>query len=381
MICPKCKKEQPDSHTCIFCQIVVEKYLKRHPIPDGQLKNNAFVAEIDEPLKSGIASEPKIDESLKNDATSAPKTGESLKSDAASTLKTENAADLYNRLKQLSQDSEAGADVQINISIHRNIVILVTILILSAFALFMHHESSERKRSTTELEQMRVLAAQNRSKNNAELLAQMQAMQQEVQKNRITRADPFTRMHVSDQNTENIQINRSGGKQLSGAQISATAPIQAREPSSFGNTEKQAPPADPNITNVKLTVVTGHEGGTADEPIFEVFDNSHGEFDGETIGSLILDKSNSLQSNKTDVFEFRVYRSFCEITGWRIKKPAKSNVDSPWLLKAIYIELNGELVYFDNVLNRTITAGCKNYCAAGNWTRTESYKEHCRKPK
>ncbi len=138
------------------------------------------------------------------------------------------------------------------------------------------------------------------------------------------------------------------------------------------------PEPSPNETHVRIAVVTDLNGGTTDDAIVELFDNTGSEFGGRTAASLVLNKPGYNQPTDINTYDFIVPRPFCDMVGWRLSKPAKSSLDSPWRLKEIYIKLNGTLVYMDRTYGRDhppVTADCA--ICAGNWARTESYKRSC----
>jgi len=140
--------------------------------------------------------------------------------------------------------------------------------------------------------------------------------------------------------------------------------------------DKGLPTQDPNVTIVKLTLVTGDDG-TANLPVFELFDNSGGDFFGQVLFSTSLNQKGDLQPNQTAIYEFTVPSPFCKIAGWHLSKPANSGVDDPWLLKEIYIELNGEMVYFDRVFYDQGPMNAGEGERSGNWVRTNEYKQQC----
>jgi hypothetical protein len=133
-----------------------------------------------------------------------------------------------------------------------------------------------------------------------------------------------------------------------------------------------AAPAKPdeNKTLVKLTLVTGSDG-TADNPTFELVDNS-----GNSLFSITLNNPGDLQPNQTDVYEFTVPHPFCKLTGWWLIKPSNSGVDDSWLPTEIDIELDGKMVSFDRLFSDLgpLTASSPR---SGNWSGSDIYKQQC----
>jgi hypothetical protein len=97
--------------------------------------------------------------------------------------------------------------------------------------------------------------------------------------------------------------------------------------------------SDSNVTHVTLKIVTAD--GTSINPKFELF-SANGLNRGRTLFSTILDKPDDLQSGQTDIYEFTVPASFCELGGWDLTLP-NASVD-PWGIDKIYVKLNGEIV-------------------------------------
>ena len=139
-----------------------------------------------------------------------------------------------------------------------------------------------------------------------------------------------------------------------------------------------SPTQDPNITYVKLTLVTGDDG-TVDIPIFELFDNSGEMFSGKVLFSTPLNHKGDFQPNSTATYTFTVPYNFCKFVGWHLSKPATSGVDDSWLVKEIYIELNGEMVYFDRVFSDqgSMSTSSPLPVRSGNWAGTDDYKQQC----
>jgi hypothetical protein len=99
-------------------------------------------------------------------------------------------------------------------------------------------------------------------------------------------------------------------------------------------------------TSVKLTLVTG-EDGTADNPVFRLFDSTSFVF------TTILDNPGDLQPNQTDIYEFSVPYSFCQIIGFDLAKPSSSGVDDSWLLSEYYLEMDGREVSFERLIEQS----------------------------
>lgn len=125
-------------------------------------------------------------------------------------------------------------------------------------------------------------------------------------------------------------------------------------------------------TNVKLTLVTGNDG-TEDNPKFELFDNT-----GTLIYSTILNNPSDFQPGKTDIYEFLVPKSFCNITGFKFTKPKESELDDTLILSEITIDIDGNVVYMDRSLS---TWGVITFESnlTGNWADVSIYKQKCNK--
>jgi PLAT/LH2 domain len=123
-------------------------------------------------------------------------------------------------------------------------------------------------------------------------------------------------------------------------------------------------------TAVKITLMTGSDG-TADNPIFGLFDNT-----GTTIFTTTLDNPGDLQPGQTDIYEFSAPYSFCEFIGWQLTKPATGGSDDGWQATSIRIELNGETTWLDGAFADlgTITAESQR---GGNWSGIEAYTTEC----
>jgi len=122
-------------------------------------------------------------------------------------------------------------------------------------------------------------------------------------------------------------------------------------------------------TLVRFTLVTG-EDGTADDFRFELLD----EFAGMTLYDTFLTRD--LAVNTTEVFEFVVSLDFCEFSSFRLTKlTGADNYDDHWFLAELFFEADGEMVFFDRVADRTVTADQDSYM--GGYTRTAQYSERC----
>jgi hypothetical protein len=152
-----------------------------------------------------------------------------------------------------------------------------------------------------------------------------------------------------------------------------SAPITApTESAPIAAPTESAPTAAPgeNETLVKLTLVTGSDG-TVDNPTFELFDKY-----GNSLFSITLDNPGDLQPNQTDVYQFSVPHSFCEITGWGLTKPSNSGFDDSWLPTEIYVELDGKIVFFDRLFS-DLGLWTASSQSSGNWSGTDIYKQQC----
>lgn len=121
---------------------------------------------------------------------------------------------------------------------------------------------------------------------------------------------------------------------------------------------------------LRLTLVTGDDG-TVDNPNFVLLDQ-----DNNPIFTTALDQPDDLQPGQTVTYEYTVPNSFCQITGWILTKPSSADVDDPWLLAEINIEINGESVYLDRGLSSwgTITEDSQ---LSGNWAGIELFQQRC----
>lgn len=138
--------------------------------------------------------------------------------------------------------------------------------------------------------------------------------------------------------------------------------------------EENIPPAThtEGETSVTLTLVTGDDG-TADNPVFELVDNSF-----ITVFTTTLDNPNDLQLNQTDVYEFSVPYSFCQIIGFQLTKPSTSGVDDAWLLSEYYLELDGLQVSFERQLEQSWGPILESTVPFNvNWSGTEIYIQEC----
>lgn len=125
-----------------------------------------------------------------------------------------------------------------------------------------------------------------------------------------------------------------------------------------------------STTFVKLTLITSNDG-TADNPVFELFDNS-----GNILFATTLDKPGDLQPDQTDIYEFTVPHSFCQFIGWQLTKPQTSGMDDSWLPMSITIELDGQTVWLDGLFADlgSITADSQR---GGNWSGIDIYIQQC----
>ena len=135
-------------------------------------------------------------------------------------------------------------------------------------------------------------------------------------------------------------------------------------------------PAGPGVTSIRLTLVTG-EDGTANYPLFELFDTSGGTFSGQVVFSTSLNQAGDLQPFSKVGYEFTVAAPFCKIAGWHLSKPAVPAPEDAWLLNEIFIELNDQMVYRDTVFSDQGAMTAAKGVRSGNWVGTSAYKGQC----
>lgn len=137
-------------------------------------------------------------------------------------------------------------------------------------------------------------------------------------------------------------------------------------------TAQTATPTLPLGTVVQVTLVTGING-TNDNLRLEL----NGTFPGAPFVQ-VLDNPGDLQPGDTDTYLFSVTMSFCEMTSFRLLKPATGAVDDDWQLEEIYISIDTAAnLFFDRDASVFSPVTAISYPPNGTWNGTQAYQERC----
>ncbi len=134
--------------------------------------------------------------------------------------------------------------------------------------------------------------------------------------------------------------------------------------------------AQPPTATVRLVLVTGSDG-TNNPLLVELFGPS--DLQTPFWRVVVAEGPGDLQPGQTNVYEFSVPVSFCDIVQFHLRKPASVGLgDDPWDIREYEIWVDGVQVAFDRVVYQyfspqTVTSWPVN----GNWQGTAAYQSRC----
>lgn len=144
-------------------------------------------------------------------------------------------------------------------------------------------------------------------------------------------------------------------------------------PIAQADTSAPVPPMPiPDVkTHVRFTLVTGGDG-TKDDLQFELLD----EFGGTTLYSTILTRD--LGADTTEVFELVVPLDFCDFSSFRLTKlTGPDDVDDHWFLDELFLEVDGEMVFFDRAAGDISPITASSFPYMGGYSATVPYMVQC----